>query len=557
MKTKISPQKRLKAYLISEKQAIWMIVVYGAFTGLFSLIVPIAVQSLVNTISFGSVLQPLFVLTLIVFVILSFSGIMGILQNIAVEVLQQRIFARISTELAYRLPRVQVQSYDEKNITELVNRFFDVLVAQKSAAVLLVDGIAVILQTAVGMALLAFYHPLLLAFDLLLLLGLYLIFVQFGRNGVSTSIHESHKKYAMAAWLEDLAKNPITFRSKHGNSFALEKADELATDYVKARKAHFRVLLRQIIGAVSIQTGASALLLGLGGWLVIQRQLTLGQLVASELVVSAVTTGFSKFGKYLETYYDLTAAADKLGYLYDLPIEKDEGEPFPQWREVPVLEFKNVSYSGSQQKVTLSGLQFTLKAGEKVALTSQASKALSWISEMAFGLRGPTEGQVQINGVDLREIRLEDLRSQISLVRSIEFFHGTILENIRLQREDLDLVQIRDVLEQLGLLEELSNLPDGLNTTLIHDQSSLSVSQAYRLMLARALVGNPRLVILDQTLDYLDPESLKKVNRTLFHPKAPYSVLVITHSAEVMARCSSVYTLNEEGTLTRHKKTEL
>ncbi len=553
----LTPQQRLKQILWKERKDIWVVIIYGIFAGLLSLIIPIAVQALVNTIGFGSLLQPIFVLTFLVFTILGFSGLMRTLQCFVMEIIQQRIFTRIALDLAHRLPRVQIEIYDSNQGTELVNRFFDVLIVQKSAAIIVLDGIAIILQTVLGMILLAFYHPSLLVFDLLLVCFILFVFFGLGRKGVETSIDESKAKYAVAAWLEELARNPLVFKSYGGPEYAIRRSDELTAKYIISRKNHFQILFKQIIGSAAVQILASSLLLGLGGWLVVRRQLTLGQLVAAELVVTMVVASFSKFGKYLETFYDLIAAADKLGHLLDLPLEKWDGEKVQLQAEPSSVKLQGVTFHYQSGVKSLSDISFEAKAGSKVGIIGENGSGKSTLVSLLFGLRKPDVGAVEIDGMDLREIPLEKIRPTIAFVRGIEIFDGTILENIKVNRPDIDLKEVRDVLASLDLLEGISALPQGLLTRLSGgNQSPLSSGQCQRLMVARAIIGKPRLLILDESLDNIDADSHKKVIDVLFNEKSPWTLILTTHNPDLASHCDQVYFL-KDGKISKERRASL
>ena len=540
-----APQDSLWKILWSEQKDLWVVIIYGVFAGILSLAVPIAVQTLVNTIGFGSMMQPIVVLTTLVLIILGFAGALRAMQSFVMEIIQQRIFARIAIDLAYRLPRVRIESFDSNQSIDLVNRFFDVLVVQKSAAIIILDGIAIILQTSLGMILLAFYHPYLLAFDFLLAAGMLFVIFPLGKEAISTSIDESISKYQVAAWLQELVRNPLTFRSTGGPEIALKRTDQLTAEYIHHRRDHFQILLRQIIGSVLVQVIASTLLLGLGGWLVIQRQLTLGQLVASELVVTLVVAGFTKFGKYLETYYDLVAAADKLDHLLNLPLEKQGGESLPhlsQQTEPASVRMRGVTFQYQKGVKSLSELNLEIKKGSRVGVLGSNGSGKSTLVSLVYGLREPEIGTIEIDGVDLREISLEKMRLHIGFVRGVEIFHGTIFENVSLQRPHVTLQDVREVLDSLGLLDYVTSLPEGLMTSMV-GHPPLSAGQIQRLMIARAIVGKPRLLILDESLDSIDAESYPRVLDVLFNPAAPWTLILTTHNEAISSRCDEVYVL--------------
>ncbi len=553
----VPPLQRLWRIVIAEREDIGLVIVYGVAVGVFSLVVPIAAQSLVNTVAFNSLLQPIVVLTVVVLLMLGVASILRVIQTTIVEKIQQRIFARISLDLAYRLPRVKIEAFDRSRSTELVNRFFEVLTVQKSAALMLLDGLAIVLQAAIGLVLLAFYHPLLLVFDILLVLSIAVVLWVPARHAVGTSVAESKAKYRVAAWLEEIARNPLAFRLSGGARHALDRANEVTLEYLSARKAHFRVLVRQIGGTLLVQTAVSGLLLGLGSFLVIKKQLTLGQLVAAEIVVTMVVSGFAKFGKHLESFYDLVASVDKLGNLFDLPLEREHGERSREGSGPYGVSVRNLSFRYSSGVTSaLSQADLDIEPGTKLGINGANGSGKSTLLDLLVGLRHPSSGAVEINGVDLREVRLEEIRERIALVRDIEIFDGTVLENIRVGRRDITIEDARNALAEVGLLEEISQLPDGLLTEMSGSQSPLSAGQSQRLMLARAIVGKPGLLLLDESLENLDPESKEIILRTLFRKDAPWTLVLTTHDSYELSFCDRVIRV-DEGKLYTDRSTEV
>ena len=323
----LGPLARLRRLAALEREDLRVVVIYAAAAGLVSLAVPIAAQSLVNMVAFTALLQPLIVLTLFVLVGLLFWGFTSTLQQSVIERLNQRFFVRTAHDVAGRLLDADVAALRGRLAPDLTNRFFDVVVVQKAASTLLVEGLSAVLQAVLSLLLLAFYHPALLAFDLVLLGCIAFVLFVLGRGGVDTAIKVSKVKHQTGAWLEQLASSLVAFKGPRATEFAFQRTDALARSYVGARAKHFRVLLRQIIASHVLQALATAALLGLGGALVIRGQLTLGQLVAAELAVTGVLASVAKSSKSLANYYDLNAALDKVGSLVDLPSERNSRSP--------------------------------------------------------------------------------------------------------------------------------------------------------------------------------------------------------------------------------------
>jgi len=532
----VTPFARLRALMQPEASDIYTVFVYALIVGLLTLATPIAVEALVNTVAFGRFLQPVIVLALLLFMFLAFSAAIRAVQTIVVEIVQRRLFARVAGDLAYRLPRVQMKELDGAYAPELVNRFFDVVTVQKVSAQLLLEGIGLVLSAAVGMAVLAFYHPWLAGFDVALILMIIFIAVVLGRGAVQSSVKESKKKYVMASWLEDLARCPITFRTDGGSEFALERADRFIHDYLSARRKHFRILMRQILFALGLQALASTALLGIGGWLVVSGELTLGQLVAAELIVAVIVGSVAKLGKHLESFYDLLAAVDKLGHLFDLKVEHPDGGIAPAVTGPARLELTRMTHSPK----SLEHYDWQIAPGELVAVIGNAGTGKSRLCDVIYGLRPPETGHLKIDGNDPRDLRPDVLRRRVALVRDIEYFEGTIAENVHLERPSVSAADVNSVLDRLGVLDEMMLPRDGLGTLLPAGGGQLSSSQLRRLMLARSIVGRPGLLLIDGLLDGFSDLELQEVGTALSGLCDDCTIVVATGQQRVADLCERV-----------------
>ena len=520
-----SPWQLVADLLRPERPDIGVVLVYAVGIGLLSLTLPIAVQVLVNTVAFGTLLQPILVLSALVGAGLVLAAGLRGLQTWVVEVVQRRLFVRLVSALAERLPRVELAAFETGRGPELLNRFFDIFTAQKATSIILLGGVEALLTSLVGLLVLAFYHPILLGFGALLILAVAIVFFVLGRNGAKTSVDESYAKYAVAGWLEEMARHNFVLKSAGGAQMAARRLDGLAEDWLVARDAHFRVFFRQFIGTLVIQVVVSVALLAVGGWLVVERELTIGQLVAAELIVSAVVASISKLGNKLESVYDLVAAADKLGTLLALPVEREHGERVPIPKGPLAVSLEGVrTRSGA-----LRGTDLLVEAGSAVLLrTDSASRAA--IVDLLFAVDEPEEGTVRIGGEDLRDMHPASARSRTGVVRDPEILPGTIADNVRAFAPDLQASEVWALLETVGLAREVRALPNGLRTPLPPSGLPLDALGRMRLTLARALAAEPGLLILDGVLSRFPPTEARRVTmaiaagRTLLlldHPELP------------------------------------
>ncbi len=540
-----SPFERLLSLLQPEGGDIWIVVLFAFVVGLLTLATPVAVEALVNSVAFGRFLQPVFILAVILFVFLAFSGALRALQAYVVEIVQRRLFARVAGDLAYRLPRLRGDATDGEHAPELVNRFFDVVLVQKISAQFLLDGVGLLLSTLVGMAVLGFYHPWLLGFDAVLLASIAFIIFILGRGAVKSSIKESKTKYRMAAWLEDLASCPRTFRSSGGTEFAMERADLLVHDYLHHRKKHFRILMRQVIFALTLQALASTVLLGIGGWLVINGELSLGQLVAAELIVTVIVAAFAKLGKHVESFYDVLASVDKLGVLFDLPMEDPGGIMAGDLSGACEVRFEAVTAAPA-----ISRLSFAVSEKASMAVLAPSGSGKSTIAELIYATRRADSGLISVDGIMPRDYRPDVLRQRVALVGEPEVFSGTIDENVHLHRPAVMPTDVHNAIQLVGLMPAVSRLSDGADTTLTSGGSPLSSNQLRLLSIARAIAGDPGLIVIDGTLDSLADEDLEIAIAALTSEHRAWSTIVMTGRRSIAERFDKVLELTKRDTRT-------
>jgi ABC-type bacteriocin/lantibiotic exporter with double-glycine peptidase domain len=525
----ISPWRRVLDLVRLERRDIAVVVIYGAVVAILSLATPLAVSSLVSTIAFSNLMQPLLVLAVLLAAALLAGGFLRALQLAVVEVLQRRVFVRLVADLAWRLPRLAGHEREGRDASKLVNRFFDVVTVQKVLPPLLIDGTTLLLELSMGLLVLALYSPFLLAFAVILFVGIIIVTVVLGHGGVQSSIDESYAKHDVAAWLDELARHPTLFHSAGPRRLGLQRADEETSRYIEARRRQFRVLLRQAIGGFVLQAIAATALLGVGGVLVIDGTLTLGQLVASELIVGAITANLVKLHKQFESAFDLLASVDKIGALIELDVENEEHGEAPPGNGPLTVTARDVGVG------ELEGVDICLEAGDKLAiLNADGGVSGTIVVDVLLGYRRPETGRVLINNLDVSLWPLQSLRARVQRAGAPEIFEGTLEDNLRVGREGIDSAAIVEALRFVELDDEFLAGREGLQTRLVPGSRRLDASTAWRLMIARALLGNPGLIVLDGVLEVpAIPLTHRIIERLL---RLPATVIIITADPDFAAR---------------------
>lgn len=320
-----TPWQRLIGILYVERSTINYIFIYAGLIGLIGLTLPLGTTAVFNLLSNGALYSSTYLLIGMVLTGIIVGGVLLIGQLTLVELIEQKIFAKATLEFAYRFPRIKRTELEGENPPELVNRFFDVITIQKGLTKLLVDIVAAGVQIIFSAILVSFYHPVFMTFGVLTVVLIILVLFLYYKPGVQTSIEESHHKYEVVAYLEEVAADLDSYR---GNPEKLRKVivetDKITAEYLHSRNDHFRILRKFFASAVIVRTMLMGGLLFLGSYYVVQRQMTLGQFVAAEVIIVQISYAIEKFMTSLNTIFDMVTGSEKLATVTDLELEESE-----------------------------------------------------------------------------------------------------------------------------------------------------------------------------------------------------------------------------------------
>ncbi len=560
-----SPLRRFFQMLKLDRKDITYIYVYAIFAGLITLSLPLGIQAIISLIAGGTISTSLIILILIVTIGTALTGILKVMQLVVTETLQRRIFARSAMEFAFRIPRLSLEGTLKEYPPELVNRFFDTLTLQKGVPKILVDFSTAVLQILFGLLLISFYHPFFVFFSLILITLVIIIMRVTGPRGLKTSLMESKYKYKVAHWLEEIARTMTTFKLAGGSDLSIQTTDKLVTGYLDSRKKHFSILLLQYGNIVAFKTMVTGALLFLGSYLVVENRINIGQFVAAEIVVILILSSVEKLILSMETIYDVLTAVEKIGAVTDLPLEQSGGTRFEQIDTGKGMEVKmdHLKFQfPDSENATLKNISLHVKSGEKVCIAGYNRSGKSTLIKILSGFYTSFNGMLNYNGFPMRSLDLSDLRKNIGDHSPEEdIFEGDIIQNICLGHESIGMQDVIYACEQVGLNSYIEQLPKGYQTNLIPGGSNVPRSIRAKIILARGIVKQPRLLVMEEFFTHLPLADREQISHTLTRPESKWTLIAVTNDPTLASKCDRILIMQdgqllEEGSFEQIRNSE-
>lgn len=299
----------------------------------------------------------------------------------------------------------------------------------------------------------------------------------------------------------------------------------------------------------TIETLVTTGLLWFGAWQVIQNQLTIGQLVAFNMLLGNVISPFQRLIVLWNEFQEVVIAIERIYDVIDAEPEEDlqhqSRQPLPPIRGSLCFDRVTFRYHPESDTNTLENLSFEVQPGQMVALVGRSGSGKTTVSKLVLGFYPPTEGKILIDGYDVTSLSLRSLRRQIGVVDQDTFlFGGTIRENISIGHPEVSLEEVIEASKQAGAHQFIKELPMGYETQIGEGGGMLSGGQRQRIAIARALLGNPPLLILDEATSHLDPESERIIQANLSAFLQDRTTLVIAHRLSTVRNADLILVLD-------------
>ncbi len=482
---------RFREILALDKAAISQLYSFAILSGFLSLSLPLGIQSVIKYVQSGQVVTSWLVLVILVVAGVVVTGVLQILNLRITETIQQRIFVYFTFDFAYRFPRINRLSLKGKIPSELMNRFFDIMIVQKGTAKLLLDFTQSFLQIGFSLLVLSFYHPFYIGFSLLLILMIYFIFKPIMKKGLGTSYEESSHKYKTVFWLQEIARADWSFRLTPKGNHHLEKLDKHTVDYLTSRTNHFSVLRLQNMWMIAVKAVIVSALLGLGGYLVIERQLSLGQFVAAEVLILLILSSVEKLTQLLETYYDVFTSLEKLGQIQDLEMTY-EGDISEKPVNEPIFPIEIIDTSFPELKTL-----FSLEEGCHTFIHATNQLKTETFLRLIIDPTISATKKPRWNYMVPKPDRLfENLDKFGWYSKGVHLFDGTLFDNVSMGRSDVKPEDFNKALTTAGLSYLIDKYPEGRDVYLSKSNKLLTEEERELILISRALVASPVVLIL-------------------------------------------------------------
>lgn len=521
--------------ITKEKKDVASIYIYAILSGLVQLSIPLGIQAIVSFVLGATMVTSLYLL--IGFVVLGtfLYGVFRVKVMQIIEKIQQKIFVEYSIAFAKKLPKIDLAATKKYYLPELVNRFFDILNLQKSISKILLEIPTALIQIFFGIILLSFYHVWFLVFGAVVIIIVGCIFYFTMDSGIQSSVEESNKKYEVASWLEDIASAIKTFKINSKSDMHLTGTDERVVQYLDHRTSHFKVLLFQYKSIIGFNVTITLVMLGIGTYLLINQKLNIGAFVATEIVVIMIMSAVEKLIKSLESYYDMIASVLKLHKVTGLREESNGEIVLESTARGMEVVFKDVSLNFADSRPVFIHLNFNIPANSLTMISGQVGAGKSMLLNMMAGFYEPSAGTILFDKIPIKNIDKIALRNRIGLyMEDMTIIKGTLHENLVLGRENISTEDILRLAESIGIEQLSDQFSNGFYTLLSETDTEISFSSRKMILILRALLGNNRLLLLEDPLDGMDEVFRKKLTQYLVEIKQHTTVILVSKEKEVM-----------------------
>ncbi len=505
---------KLHKNLVRYKKDIWVVYMFAVLAGLVQLSLPLGIQSIIGFVMAGSISTSIVVLICLVLFGVFINGLLQVKQMEIIEKIKQQLFLRSSVEYSYDLPRLDAKGMNEKYLPEVANRFFDSVSLQKSLDKILLELPAAVIQMLLGILLLAFYHPVFIGLGTVLILYVVFMLRFTSARGLTTALDASSHKYKMAAWLQEIARCIVSFKQAAGNMMHMQQTDAVATNYLTAHGAHFKILVRQYWSLISFKVLITASMLIIGALLLVNNQINVGQFVAADIVIIVIITSVEKLINNIDVVYEAIVSSEKLGVIADAEKEETGTLGTSEISQCFAIEFKNVHFNYGGDMPLLKDISFKIPAGKIARIAGENNAGKKTILKLLAGMYNNFSGGIFLDGIPAGNYDICSIRKCTGVMMNDQaIFEASLLQNLTMGNPTISLHKVSRLAAITGLQSFVEECKSGYDTVLQSAGQNLSQSTIQNILLVRALLAGSRLLLLQEPLTHLqDPYKTNVAN---------------------------------------------
>lgn len=502
----------LKYPVWEDKRFFWLTGSYGIIIAVLYLALPIAIESLIGSITYTATLQPVLIVSIILIFLLTLSGILTLLQKHLIEIYYRASFVRLTTDFFIKAIYANQKAFHQHNTSDLNGRYFEIFSIQKSSAVLILEGMLIALQILVSIILVSFYHPYLFILNIICICVIVLTWQLFFKKAIDRAIQKSRAKFKVFALLNDVFRMNRFFKSKKNKDFVISQSKNLLKDYVLKCQNYWRVALKQNIILVLLYLFMTMSLFTVGSFLVIKGQLSLGQLVAAEIIFTGILISISRLGYYFDLFYNLVASSEELTDVFSIPDESIS-DLSPETNTIKkgevLLKFNKSTYQDDE--LQSYEFNFSFESGSLNRLFFKSNAVRDVFIDLMMNYVEPIHGAIQFNNVNISLYNQHDLRDDICVIENTDVFTCTVREFLLMGNDKFDYSYFQSVLDLVELDKVIRQLPQELDTLIIGSGYPFMKDQIILLKIARTLICKPKILVLTEAFDCLSMNARKKI----------------------------------------------
>lgn len=512
----------------------FLVTIEKGFTEIFSF----ALKN-INTISIAIILLAIF------------RGLMQLLRGYMLSITAKRIEIPLTLNYYGHLIDLPPEFFGTRKTGELMSRFSDTSKIREAISTttvsIMVDSVMAII---VGIYLFTISHILFLIS--LGIIAIYAIVVLLFRKPIKNINHNILEKEAhVESYLKESLDGIETIKTYQYEKSVKNKTEILFTKMINKVVKGSIIYVSQDAIVSTLTSIGTVCLLWVGTFLSMSRAITFGELFMYYFLLSYFLTPATNLIDLQPTIQTAMVAGERLNDILDVETEKEYNTlKSPVWNMNGDIKIENVDFRYGNRELVLKNINMDIKRGQKIAIVGESGCGKTTIAKLLMNFYSPEKGKIMINNYDISKYSPKSVREHIAYIpQNVFMFSDSIYNNLRMGNENISNKEIEKICELCCADEFIKNMPFGYETVLEEDGANLSTGQKQRLAIARALLKNPDILIMDEAtgnLDVITEDSIRRMVEIIAKDK---TCIIIAHRLKTIMNCDYIYVMNKEGTI--------